>query len=125
MEPVYNIRVAGLHTYFVRVGASDVLVHNKGGDPEAGGLFISNSDGSSHYSPPSQAAPASQALAAPPPPGPAPVVADAKLSPREQLKATLRQIIENQQSLLTKEGVSDYLTGYGEGFIAGARARSI
>ena len=31
VEPVYNIRVAGLHTYFVRVGASDVLVHNKGG----------------------------------------------------------------------------------------------
>ena len=34
-EPVYNIRVAGLHTYFVRVGASEALVHNKGGDPSA------------------------------------------------------------------------------------------
>ena len=34
VEPVYNIRVAGLHTYFVRVGVSDVLVHNKGGGPD-------------------------------------------------------------------------------------------
>ena len=30
VEPVYNIQVAGLHTYFVRNGAgnSSVLVHN-------------------------------------------------------------------------------------------------
>ena len=37
-EPVYNIRVAGLHTYFVRAGASEALVHNKGGDPNAGAV---------------------------------------------------------------------------------------
>ena len=49
----------------------------------------------------------------PQPPGPS--------SPRDQLKATLREIIKKQKSLLTPQGVSDYLAGYSEGFIAGKR----
>ena len=51
--------------------------------------------------------------AVPQPPGPG--------SPRDQLKATLREIIKKQKSLLTPQGVSDYLAGYSEGFIAGAK----
>ena len=42
-EPVYNIRVAGLHTYFVRAGASEALVHNKGGNPDGDGTAATQS----------------------------------------------------------------------------------
>ena len=46
VQPVYNFRVAGLHTYFVRAGRSQALVNNKGGgEPVDSGSTIIGAGG--------------------------------------------------------------------------------
>ncbi len=126
-EPVYNIRVAGLHTYFVRAGASEALVHNKGGDPNAGALTISGGNASNYNTippaPPELLAAAAEFNAHPPapvasPPGPALVVANAKLSPKERLKAQIRAIIRQTSTFSAADELA-FAKGVAEGFGAG------
>ena len=60
-------------------------------------------------------------VATPTPPDAVPVAADAKLSPREQLKAVLRKIIGNLGNGWTTDDRQQFNEGFAAGFKAGAK----
>ena len=132
MEPVYNIRVAGLHTYFVRAAPPTCWFTTRVVTlAEAKRNLRAANAGGLKLSPPVQHAGANTGgsnvlqltpeLAAPPtPPRPVPV-ADAKLGPRDQLKATLRKIIDNLSKSRKSDDIDQFNEGFSEGFRAGAK----